>query len=112
METLPNEIIFEIFNLLDTGSVCKLSETKWNYFNISQDIRDKRQKFEENHLLKLLELFPDEKWDYSWLSGNPNISWNYINSNLKKVWNYYWIAQNSSITWSIIKQNKPIRWID
>jgi hypothetical protein len=54
--------------------------------------------FLENHLLKLLELYPDKKWDYSMLSCNPNITWEIVQNNPKIPWDYTWLSQNPNIT--------------
>jgi hypothetical protein len=45
--------------------------TKLNLFFIKK----MSEIFLENHLEKLLKLYPNEDWDYEWLSQNPNITW-------------------------------------
>ena len=40
-----------------------------------------------NHIMMLLKRFPDRKWNYSWLSRNPNITWEYIVLNPDRKWN-------------------------
>ncbi len=39
----------------------------------------------ENELIKLLKVFPNEKWNYSKLSANPNITAEYIIENKNKL---------------------------
>ena len=44
----------------------------------------KRGKKRVNHLKKLLELFPEKPWCWIALSGNCNITWEYIQKNPNK----------------------------
>jgi hypothetical protein len=71
-------------------------------------------------LVNLLESFKD-KFEYtgpyspnSWcvnnLSGNPNITWDYISKNLDKNWNYYYLTENDIITLEIIESFPNLQW--
>ena len=65
-----------------------------------------------NHLLKLLELYPDKPWDWCGLSENPNITWTVVESNPHKMWYWYELSKNPSITWTVVENNpdKPWNW--
>ena len=54
----------------------------------------------------------DKHLDWNWLSQNPNITWEIIQNNLDKPWNWNGISENPNITWDIIKNNldKPWDW--
>ena len=64
-----------------------------------------KRKYEENDLTRLLDLYPEKEWDYSALSANPNITWEYIRAHPKIDWNYQYLSGNSNITWDIIQEN-------
>jgi len=51
----------------------------------------------ENTLIKILNEFPDKKLDWNELSRNPNITIEYINSNLNKPWIWENIQENPNI---------------
>ena len=65
-----------------------------------------------NHLLKLLELYPDKPWHWHRLSRNPNITLEFIQNNPDKHWNWRNVSTNLNITWEIIQNNpdKPWDW--
>ena len=44
----------------------------------------------------------DKPWDWSYLSGNPNITWEIIQANPDKEWNWDFISGNPNITTDII----------
>jgi hypothetical protein len=47
-----------------------------------------------NDLQKLLLEFPDELWNYYWLSHNPNITFDHIKENPDKPWDYHRLSEN------------------
>jgi len=53
---------------------------------------------------------PEKKWDYYWLSMNPNITWEIVQENPRKPWEYYWISTNPNITWKIVQENPRKPW--
>ena len=65
-----------------------------------------------NHLVKLLELYPEKPWNWYRLSSNSNITWDIVEQNLDKPWNWDRLSRNPNITWDIVKQNpdKPWDW--
>ncbi len=63
-----------------------------------------------NHLTTLLKLFPNEKWNYDYLSKNPNIDIDYVKNNDDKPWNYENFSENPSVTWEIFKNNRGFPW--
>jgi hypothetical protein len=67
-------------------------------------------KLKINHLLILLELYPNENWNYNALSENPNITWDFIKANLDKPWNFEQLSRTQCITWEIVQQNPNILW--
>ena len=73
-------------------------------------MKEIEKQLEENHLMKLLELFPDKEWDYKLLSANPNITWDYIQNHPDKGWDYAKLSENPSITLEIILDNPDLPW--
>ena len=63
-----------------------------------------------NHLLKLLELYPDADWNYYWLSSNPNITWDFVQSKPNADWDYCLLSANPNITIDIIQANPDKPW--
>ena len=47
-----------------------------------------------------------------WLSQNPNITWDVVNSNPDKPWDWFWLSRHPNITWDVITSNpeKPWDW--
>ena len=68
------------------------------------------QKTEYNDVLMLLYLFPNKKWNYRWLSINPNITWDIVKNTLEKKWDWYELSRNPNITWGIVKNNPEKPW--
>lgn len=73
----------------------------------------------ENHLWKLLELFPNKPWSWMDIIANPNTSWDMLNyivmtGDLPDPWkksNQMWMAEaNNNITWDIIEQKSDDHW--
>ena len=54
----------------------------------------------------------DKDWDWSWLSCNPNITWEIVEANPDKPWRWYGLSDNPNITMEIVQQNldKPWNW--
>lgn len=84
-----------------------------------------------NDLLILLALYPNEQWDWDWISANPliypknldkieirskfliknpNITWNFIQNHPEIDWNKEDFRYNPNLTWEIITQNDHINW--
>jgi hypothetical protein len=52
-----------------------------------------------NNLWKLLKEYSDKKWNFLYLSENPNITFDIIKNNLNIKWDYTWLSCNPNITW-------------
>lgn len=67
-----------------------------------------------NHLLTLLKLLPDERWDYNTLSSNPNIleydTLDYILQNSDKGWDWREISTHDYVTWETMQNHTNIPW--
>lgn len=73
-----------------------------------------------NHLLELIEKYPDAEgggrspkpWNWCAISGNPNITMDFINANSDKPWSWCAISSSPSITLDIINAypDKPWEW--
>ena len=50
-----------------------------------------------NDLQILLALYPNEAWDISRLSSNPNIDMNYVLGSGRMDWNDFALSRNSSL---------------
>ena len=110
MELLPREIVAIIVTLSINSDesyrnvfiVCK----EW-YSMIDHITAEKKYT---NHLTMLLKLFPDEKWNYSGLSYNPNITLEYVIQNPNIPWDYNGLSCNPNITWEHVRDNPNIPW--
>ena len=78
--------------------------------DISSDICIYPSKLIENHLSILLKLYPNKGWNYDNLSGNQNITWNFVKSNLDKPWDWFSLSRNPNITWKIVQENPKFLW--
>lgn len=106
METLPLEILVEITqwvkgDFIAWTSTCRLLST----FNTVEQ-RAKRS----NHLLSLLKMYLDAKWDQQGLSENPNISWDYVNSHPAIRWMHIFLSENSLIRECIDFASTCVKW--
>ena len=52
----------------------------------------------------------NKPWNYSYLSQNPNITWEIVQDNPNIPWNYHYLSQNPNITWEIVQDNSEIPW--
>lgn len=59
-----------------------------------------------NQLLQLLELFPDKPWGWKQLSRNPNITMEFIATNLSCAWDWKNLCSNPNLTKTIF-----LEWI-
>lgn len=77
----------------------------------------------DNHLLKLLELYPKRKWNWDAISENPNFTWEHVlkiiddeftnfletgNSSSKLNWSN--ISKNQNVTWEIVQKYPYYKW--
>ena len=65
-----------------------------------------------NPLLYLLEKYPDKPWNWTWISGNPNITMKMIENHPEKPWDWEYISSNENITMEFIEKHpeKPWNW--
>jgi hypothetical protein len=56
-------------------------------------------------LLNIINDNPNKKWDWEFISSNPNITWEIIEANLDLPWSWDYISQNPNITMEIIETN-------
>lgn len=57
----------------------------------------------DNDLIKLLNAFPDESWNWYELSRNPNLTLDYLIDNNQVIWNM--ISYNPNTTWDDMRNN-------
>lgn len=55
-----------------------------------------------NFLQNIVSRFPDKPWNWSLLSANPNISWDFIRNNPNLPWNWEKVCVNPNVTWEIV----------
>jgi hypothetical protein len=57
---------------------------------------------------------PDKRWEWNYISRNPNITMDIIQSNPDKPWDWCMISRNPNLTMEIINANpdKPWNWND
>ena len=53
---------------------------------------------------------PDKNWNYSYLSANPNITWEIIQANPDKDWNYSALSSNK-MSKDPFFQNKQLSYV-
>jgi hypothetical protein len=78
----------------DYKSFCLVAK---EWFKVLREMFDRGDVF-ANHLLTLLKLFPDAKWNYVDLSGNPNMRmWYVLENSEKEDWYSHGLSANSGI---------------
>ena len=50
----------------------------------------------------------DKPWNYGGLSSNPNITWEIVKANPDKPWDYYCLLENPNVTWEIVQPNQSL----
>ena len=60
-----------------------------------------------NTLEYLLEWYPEQDWDWTYLSISPNITMEFIERHPDKPWDWNMISQNRNIDMEIIEQYPP-----
>ena len=63
-----------------------------------------------NELQKLINHFPDKRWDWGYISSNPNITMEDIVNNPDKQWDWRTISQNPNLTMDFIINNPNKEW--
>lgn len=63
-----------------------------------------------SELEKILLYFPNQNWNFKYLSMNPNISLRFIENNPQFKWNYYYISEHPKLTPAFITKNKDKKW--
>lgn len=78
----------------------------------------KELKSTKSPLVQLLKKFPDRKWNYEFLSCNPNITWDFIQQNRHLTgstgsagltWDMDWLVANSCVTREMIFSDRE-KW--
>ena len=57
-----------------------------------------------------IEKYPDIKWNYRYLSFNPNITIETVINNLDKQWDFEYLSKNKNITMEIMKKYNNMKW--
>src|SRR5208337_2362322 len=92
---LYEDILTLIFSNVTTGSTYKSLVTVCKYWNKIMISKFPKKYLElTNHLLTLLKLFPNKNWDWAWLSGNPNITFEIVKDNPDKNWDWACLSSN------------------
>ena len=52
-----------------------------------------------------IKTYEERKFNWYWLSQNPNITWDIVKNNPDKPWDWYRLSKNPNITWDVIKDN-------
>ena len=112
MSVFVEEILIELFSFVNDGYTYKsvvFTCKKWNSF-MKINYPEKRNKV-CNHLLTLLQKYPNKPWNWCNLSANPNITIDIVEKYSDK-WNWYWLSLNPNITFDIVDKylDKPWSW--
>ena len=90
------DILTLIFSNVTTGSTYKFVVTVCKFWNKIMITKFPKKYLElTNHLLTLLKLFPNKNWNWTYLSGNPNITFEIVKSNHNKNWNWSYLSRNT-----------------
>lgn len=97
---MQKKIISESIDLLFQPKSLKLSDLKLHSLN------------DDNDLIKLLNKYPNNNWNWYALSANPNITLQFIKNNylLMDKWNIHNISSNPNLTWEIVENNLEFNW--
>ena len=105
--------------IMIVGGVVALHLYKWKAFRtvctdfnkIVDDLGYKKTRC--NHLVTLMNLFPDKDWNWCELSRNPSITFDIMLNNLDKPWDWRYLSMNPNITFDIVLDNldKPWSWL-
>src|SRR5271155_4168072 len=107
MEALNyKDISLNILQLLRDGTTYKAATRVCRLWHTicREDLRWMIAKY-SNHLWTLINKYPDEKWNWYWISTNPNITWEIISGNPDNPWNWNGISQNPNIPWELINSH-------
>ena len=64
-----------------------------------------------NLTYRIVQQYPDKKWNYFWLGTHPNITWADIASHPDKPWDYAnSVSNNPNLTWTDITGNSQHPW--
>ena len=63
-----------------------------------------------NTLIKLINKYPEKKWDWDLISCNSNINMKDIEENIDKPWNWEYISLNSNLTLDFIEKYNDKKW--
>lgn len=67
----------------------------------------KNENITWNTILKYMDHI---KWDFTYVSMNPNITWEIVKNNMNYKWSFKCLSQNPNITWEIIQNNPEYNW--
>ena len=81
-------------------------DISWNFVGLSEN-----PNFDWKFYCKYEDL---GKWDYGYMSRNPNITGKIVRANPDKKWEYAWLSRNPSITWEdvMIEPRRPWDYIE
>jgi len=68
------------------------------------------RRLKENTLERLLERYPDKKWDSFRLSANPNLPPHYLLANSGRRWHWFAVSANPAITTEFIDAHPELPW--
>src|SRR5207253_4992886 len=109
---LPEDLIIYILKYVNYGSYYKSVALVSRHICglIKKAIPDADTKF-CNNIGTLLKMYPDKPYNFSFLTLNPQITWDNILTNLDKPWKWKKLLNRQDITWEIIEKI-PINLLD
>ncbi len=63
-----------------------------------------------NDLQILINTFPEQDWNYPWLSANANIDYAFVDAHITEDWNYFMLSGNFTTTFQNVLDNPTRGW--
>src|SRR5205085_974364 len=97
---LDYDVMVEISEHIPDGKTWK--SFVWTCRAMYQLNTPKKVRRYANHLVTLLELFPDKPWDLYGLSQNPNISFDFVLAHPELKWDWYGLSDSPNISFDFV----------
>ena len=78
--------------------------------NDCDQIKDRKKKELENHLVRLIKHFPDKPWDWEALSYNRNTTFDMVLAHPELQWNWRGLSRNQNITFDMVLAHPELPW--
>lgn len=124
----PNTTVAQIKKLMARNKIVKQNQTvkiNWHWVACNTGIDDfgfiskhiTRKGWYKlcscsRYIFKVIEKYPNDKWDWLMLSNNPYLTMEFINKFPNKRWDWEYISRNKAITMQMMVDNPDKPWND